>query len=39
MTKLNEQMCPVLTAYPFTAAIIGLVNVLTRVQCDKKPPM
>jgi len=29
----------VLTAYPLTAAMIGLVNVLTRVQCDKKLPI
>jgi len=29
----------VLTAYPLTAAMTGLVKVLTRVQCDKKLPM
>jgi len=34
------QLCwYVLTAYPLTAAMIGLVNVLTRAHCDNKPPI
>ena len=35
----NNLCCYVLTAYPLTAAMVGLVNVLTRAHCDKKLPM